>query len=230
MLFVGWCVCDCFSALMSRPSLQEKQRESKMAGMGSGSGSANAALSAYGSSDAYSSSSGISSPYADSPNNLRGSDTGSSSLGLPKTTKAAPVKGMSLSAAKGKSLEDALVKEDKLAPVARASAAAASSSSAVSAAPATPAITHPIMLVVAEKISCKMSREGTVSSFEVKGSLTLTANNDESALCSVQMRVGHVENFTFSTHPKVNKAVYDKSGLIQLKDTTKGFPSQRPVG
>ena len=28
----------------------------------------------------------------------------------------------------------------------------------------------------------------------------------------------------------MNKASYDKSGLLQLKDASKGFPSQRPVG
>ena len=36
------------------------------------------------------------------------------------------------------------------------------------------------------------------------------------------MSVGSADHFTFNTHPKVNKAVYDKSSLLQLKDTTKG--------
>ena len=36
------------------------------------------------------------------------------------------------------------------------------------------------------------------------------------------MNVGSSDHFTFNTHPKVNKAVYDKSSLLQLKDTTKG--------
>jgi len=69
-----------------------------------------------------------------------------------------------------------------------------------------------------------------VESFEIKGSLTLTAADDDAALCSVQLAVGAVDLFTFNTHPKINKALYDKSGLLQLKDTTKGFPSARPVG
>lgn len=137
-------------------------------------------------------------------------------------------------AATGKSLEEALVKEDKLAPVStrKADAAAgASASSSAAVAPAAPQITHPVMLVVGEKIVCKLTREGSVSVCEVKGALTLTAASDEAALCSVQMRLGaNVEHFTFSTHPKVNKAKYDKDGLIQLKDTTKGFPANRPVG
>lgn len=44
------------------------------------------------------------------------------------------------------------------------------------------------------------------------------------------MNQSHTELFQFQTHPKVNKALYEKSGLLQLKDATKGFPSARPVG
>jgi hypothetical protein len=37
-------------------------------------------------------------------------------------------------------------------------------------------------------------------------------------------------NFTFVTHPKINKALYDSSRLLQLKDPSKGFPTAKPVG
>lgn len=129
---------------------------------------------------------------------------------------------------KNKSLEDALVKEDKLAPV-MTSISKTQSASAASM-PVQPLVQHPVMLVIAERVAAKMSRDGMVESFEIKGSLTLTAMNDEAALCSVQLSVGPSDAFTFNTHPKVNKPVYDKSNLLQLKDTTKGFPSARPVG
>jgi len=132
---------------------------------------------------------------------------------------------------KNKSLEDALVKEDKLAPVI-ATTSKSSSNTVAAALPAQPLVQHPVMLQIAERVSAKMTREGMVESFEIKGSLTLTATNDEAALCSVQLAVaaGAADTFTFNTHPKVNKAAYDKSSLLQLKDTTKGFPSARPVG
>ena len=137
---------------------------------------------------------------------------------------------MSLSAKGGKtkSLEDALVKEDKLAPAVRMVSKAAAAAEAVVA--AQPTIQQPIMLVIAERICCKMTRDGMVESFEIKGSLTLTAMTDEAALCSVQLAVTSANTFTFNTHPKVNKALYDQSSLLQLKDATKGFPAQRPVG
>ena len=39
-----------------------------------------------------------------------------------------------------------------------------------------------------------------------------------------------LNNFSFNTHPKINKTLYDRNGLLQLKDISKGFPSSRPVG
>ena len=145
-------------------------------------------------------------------------------------SRPASVKGMSLMPAggKNKSLEDALYKEDKLAPV--VPKAPVASSGGAAAPVAVPAIVHPIMLALVERVSCTTTRDGTVDAFDVKGSLTLTASDDDSALCAVQMAVGASEMFNFTTHPKVNKAVYEQTGLLQLKDTTKGFPSQRPVG
>ena len=136
---------------------------------------------------------------------------------------------MSLSSksSKNKSLEDALVMEDKLAPI--ISATAKSVPAVVDNTP--PAIQHPVMLVVGEKVYARMTRDGVVESNEVKGSLTLTAATEEAGLCCVQMKTSrNADKFTFTTHPKVNKALYEKNGLLQLKDSKKGFPSARPVG
>jgi coatomer subunit delta len=134
---------------------------------------------------------------------------------------------------KNKSLEDALVKEDKLAPVitSAASAKAQSASASSNVEQTISVVQQPVMLAVVEKLCARVTRDGIVESYEIKGSLTLTANNDESGLCSVQMRLGgNISQFAFNTHPKVNKALYDRNGLIQLKDVSKGFPSSRPVG
>lgn len=146
-------------------------------------------------------------------------------------SRPAAVKGMSLMAAggKNKSLEDALYKEDKLMPVIPKAMPSSSSGAAPPPAP-TPSIVHAIMLVLNERVNCSATRDGSIESFDVKGSLTLTASDDDVALCSVQMNATQSEMFNFTTHPKVNKAVYEQNGLLQLKDTTKGFPSQRPVG
>jgi len=146
-----------------------------------------------------------------------------------ESRKPAAVKGMSLSSksTKNKSLEDALMNEDKLAPVVPSRATVAHASSE----PQHSVVQQPVMLAVVEKIHARITRDGVVEAFEIKGSLSLTASTDEAGLCSVQMRSGsNVDQFTFNTHPKINKGAYDKSGLLQLKDTNKGFPSARPVG
>eukprot|EP00605_Chrysophyceae_sp_TOSAG23-4_P001147 GSChrysophyteH1.ASY1.ANO1.1254.1 assembled CDS len=137
-------------------------------------------------------------------------------------------KGMSLGAKKNTSLEESLFKEDKLAPVLAKAPIAAASATAMPVVPQQ--VQHPIMLALAERVSATVTRDGTVNAFDIKGSLTLTAADDDAALCAVQLNVSDADAFTFMTHPKVSKSVYDQSQLIQLKDTSKGFPSARPVG
>lgn len=133
--------------------------------------------------------------------------------------------------AKNKSAEDALMREDKLAPLV-SSAGKASSSDAPAMSASVVVAQQPITLAVVEKVSATLSRDGMVELFEIKGSLTLTAADDEAALCSVQLKPATAGDsvFSFNTHPKVNKAMYEKSGLLQLKEANKGFPSARPVG
>eukprot|EP00607_Mallomonas_marina_P008074 CAMPEP_0182418304 /NCGR_PEP_ID=MMETSP1167-20130531/2772_1 /TAXON_ID=2988 /ORGANISM="Mallomonas Sp, Strain CCMP3275" /LENGTH=517 /DNA_ID=CAMNT_0024592451 /DNA_START=113 /DNA_END=1666 /DNA_ORIENTATION=+ len=145
-------------------------------------------------------------------------------------TRAPPVKGMSLMAkgAKNKSLEEALVKEDKLAPIMATSSR--TTATEVAAPPVQAAVQHPVMLQIVERVSAKMTRDGMVDSFEIKGSLTLTTTTEEASSCSVQLSVGSLDQFTIVTHPKINKQMYDKSSALQLKDTSKGFPCARPLG
>lgn len=141
----------------------------------------------------------------------------------------APVKGMSLFAkdGKNKSLEDAMAKEDKLAPVL---AASASTPDAGSSQAAPLQIQHPVMLTVVEKVTATLSRDGMIENFDVKGNLTLTAADEDAAKCAVQLKPITARDFTFNCNPKVNKGTFDAQQLIQLKDTSKGFPVQRAVG
>ena len=163
--------------------------------------------------------------------NVYGSGTSSPYDSLPVPSKPVVAKkGMSLGGGgKSKSLEDSLMKEDKLAPII-AKAPAMSAAQAANHVVVPQQTQHPVMLALSERVSARVTREGTVEAFDIKGSLTLTAADDEAALCSVQLAVSGGEAFSFMTHPKVNKSVYDQSQLLQLKDTNKGFPSARPVG
>jgi len=144
---------------------------------------------------------------------------------------SAPVKGMSIGGIKGAkndSLFDALVKEEKLNPALAAKKATASS--AVDE-PAAAVVQQPVMLSAVEKITANLTRDGDVSNVEVKGNLTLTAADDEAACCAVQLALDSSSTgFSFNTHPKVNKQLYDRNQVLVMKDTNKGFPSGRAVG
>jgi hypothetical protein len=130
------------------------------------------------------------------------------------------------------SLMAAMAAEDNLLPLAGGKQAAASAFD-LGAAPAKPVTnvpSTPLSLVMEEKISCAMNREGAVESCEVKGTLTLTANTDAgtAALVAVNKRA-LPSTFNFATHPKVDKKTYEKDGVLSLKGG-KGFPTSRPVG
>jgi len=210
-------------------SIRDRQREQKRLGggmQGMGGGSMDYSPTLGGGSSSFGDSRDIGSSSSSSYTPAPSSAIGSSSLA--RSTKAPAVKGMSLLSAggKNKSLEDALYKEDKLAPIVTKSKSSVDELTA----PAQPTIQLPIMMDISEKVSTKMSRDGMVESFEIKGQLSLTATTDAAALCTVQLAVSGGGSFTFITHPKINKALYDSSRLLQLKDPSKGFPTAKPVG
>lgn len=147
------------------------------------------------------------------------------------STQKKAVQGMSLTAAsKSKTLEDALVKEDKLAPIISKKTASSQESStdnqnSVNA-------NFPISIILQEKVTANLTREGAIEVFEVKGSLNLTAVNEEVSNNSVQLQLGRkaLEQFQFVTNPKINKQLFDESAALAVKDVTKGFPVNRPTG
>lgn len=100
---------------------------------------------------------------------------------------------------------------------------------APAAAPAAPST--PLTLALEEKITVAMNREGGIESCEVKGTLTLTANTDAGAKALVTVNknvIAGLSDWTFATHPKVDKKAYEKDGILLLK---KGeFPLGRGVG
>uniref|UniRef100_A0A7S4NFN2 Coatomer subunit delta n=1 Tax=Odontella aurita TaxID=265563 RepID=A0A7S4NFN2_9STRA len=100
---------------------------------------------------------------------------------------------------------------------------------APAAAPSTP-----LSLVLEEKLTVSMNREGGIESAEVKGNLTLTANTDDGAKAIVAVNRPEIAakcttDWSFATHPKVDKRNYEKTGNVALKGG-KGFPVGRPVG
>lgn len=87
-----------------------------------------------------------------------------------------------------------------------------------------------IHITVAEKISAKLSKEGTLKSFSVKGDLQLRITDPALTKVKLDLSANPTHNAQFKTHPNVDKAQFNNSKLIQLKDTSKGFPANNPVG
>ncbi|RMD40713.1 hypothetical protein DV735_g4389, partial [Chaetothyriales sp. CBS 134920] len=90
---------------------------------------------------------------------------------------------------------------------------------------------HPVHVLVAEQMSAKLSREGALKSFEVKGDLQLKIT--DTALTKLSLSLDANEGplkAQFRTHPNVDKNLFASSKVIQLKDTSKRFPINNAIG
>ena len=87
-----------------------------------------------------------------------------------------------------------------------------------------------IHVTVAESISAKISREGSVKSFSVKGDLQLRISDPNLTKVKLDLVANATHGAQFRTHPNVDKSLFGNSKVIQLKDTSKGFPVNQSVG
>ena len=82
-----------------------------------------------------------------------------------------------------------------------------------------------IHATVAESISAKISKDGILKSFNVKGDLQLRISDASLTKVKLDLVANASHNAQFKTHPNVDKAQFSNSKVIQLKDTSKGFPA-----
>ncbi|KAI9783371.1 MAG: hypothetical protein M1839_003906 [Geoglossum umbratile] len=87
-----------------------------------------------------------------------------------------------------------------------------------------------IHVTVAETISAKLSREGSLKTFEVKGDLQLRITDPSLTKVKLELVADASTGAQFRTHPNVDKSLFSSSKAIQLKDPTKGFPPNNSVG
>lgn len=109
-------------------------------------------------------------------------------------------------------------------PVPAAAPAAASTSSQ----PRAGLSTDGIQVTIAETISCRLSREGTVESFGVNGNLQLRIADPALTQVKLDLNFGDTRGARFDAHPKVDKAAF-KRNTLQLADASKGFPTNNSV-
>lgn len=81
-----------------------------------------------------------------------------------------------------------------------------------------------------ESISARFDREGLLKSFEVKGEMQLKITDSSLTQVKLDLAAGDTRGAQLMTHPKVDKAVFKSSKVLQLADTSKGFPANMGIG
>ncbi|KAI9373114.1 hypothetical protein BJX61DRAFT_403894 [Aspergillus egyptiacus] len=89
---------------------------------------------------------------------------------------------------------------------------------------------EPIHITIAETISASLTRDGGLKSFEVKGDLQLRISDPALTQLKLALLANPTHGAQFRTHPNVDKAVFNSSQVIQLKDTSKRFPANNSIG
>ncbi|QPG75774.1 hypothetical protein FOA43_003135 [Brettanomyces nanus] len=112
---------------------------------------------------------------------------------------------------------------------------AAASASAVSVASSTAAVTaaksqianNGILIITNEKFSAQITRDGSITSSEVKGDLQIRINNTDYAHAKLQLSLNKPDdvNTQFKTHPNIDKALFHSTSEIGMKDPSRAFPS-----
>jgi hypothetical protein len=146
----------------------------------------------------------------------------------PKPVSAAakgPSKGMQLGKGKkGADILQSLAKEGEAVEVETpVKASGISSSTAVSS-------NDPVALVIEEKLTVLLNKQGGCENVEVQGTLSLVVSNDEDALIRVAVTSPSNKSFQFKTHPNIDKAGYSSNNILGLKDPSRPFPLKSELG
>lgn len=108
--------------------------------------------------------------------------------------------------------------------------AATTTTTAPASRPSLDTATSPVHVTIAETLSAKLSREGALRSFEVKGDLNLRITDP--SLTKLTLALSADEGplkAQFRTHPNIDKNLFTSDKRIQLKDTSKRFPSNNSI-
>ncbi|KAK5945203.1 coatomer subunit delta [Knufia obscura] len=84
----------------------------------------------------------------------------------------------------------------------------------------------PIHVTIQESIAAKLGREGNLTSFEVKGDLQLRITDPALTKLNLSLQANEGPlKAQFKTHPNLDRNLFTSQKLIQLKDTSKKFPT-----
>ncbi|KAH8815753.1 hypothetical protein F5884DRAFT_191955 [Xylogone sp. PMI_703] len=87
-----------------------------------------------------------------------------------------------------------------------------------------------IHVTIAETISAKLSREGSLNSLEIKGDLQLRISDPALTKVKLDLAANAAHGVQFRTHPNVDRGLFNSTKAIQMSNATKGFPVNNSVG
>lgn len=87
-----------------------------------------------------------------------------------------------------------------------------------------------IHVTVSETISAKLSREGVVNSLSISGDLTLRISDPSLTKVKLNLNAIPSHGAQFRTHPNVDRNLFNGSKIIQMSNTSRGFPVNNAVG
>jgi len=93
---------------------------------------------------------------------------------------------------------------------------------------------NPVSIRVDEKVVCTLQSDGTLENMEVQGNMTLEVHAEESSCIRVATDIDHAAAkalaIQFKTHPNIDKALFNKSSVLGLKDPNRPFPMGSALG
>jgi len=89
---------------------------------------------------------------------------------------------------------------------------------------------EPVHVTINEAITAKLSREGSLDKFEVKGDLQLRISDTSLTQIKLNLAVGNSRGAILTSHPKVDKNLFRNQKVIQIAESGKGFPANQSIG
>nr|CAB3489138.1 unnamed protein product [Digitaria exilis] len=76
-----------------------------------------------------------------------------------------------------------------------------------------------------EKLNVVVKRDGSISEFDVQGTLALQVLNDADGFIHLQIESQDIPGLSFKTHPNINKELFSSQQILGAKDPNRPFPS-----
>ena len=87
-----------------------------------------------------------------------------------------------------------------------------------------------VHIVFAEQVSANLSREGTLETLDVKGDLQLRITDPSLTQLKLAVAAGDTRGANLMAHPKVDKTLFRNQKVIQMAESSKGFPTNQSIG